>query len=113
MSARWERNAPGVATKISVVVRASDQAILIGAGHTQLRAAGAVQGQQEVRVNGKITSQAKISLEAFEYTFPATQGAANVTQISGRKTESPVGSFGPMQPGGSKIQVKCSWDFRR
>ncbi len=113
MSARWERNAPGVATKISVVVRASDQAILIGAGHTQLRAVGAVQGQQEVRVNGKITSQAKISLEAFEYTFPATQGAANVTQISGRKTESPVGSFGPMQPGGSKIQVKCSWDFRR
>jgi len=35
------------------------------------------------------------------------------TKISGRKTESPVGSFGPMQPGGSKVQVKCSWDFRR
>lgn len=113
LSGQWERSVAGMSAPIAMVVRASDGAILINAGHTQLRAPGAVQGNQEVKLNGKTTSHAIISLEAFEYTFPASQGAANATHVSGTKSESPVGSFGPMQPGGSKVEVKCSWDFQR
>ena len=107
---QWERNASSANAQIAVIVRASDGAILIKSGHAQQHP---VHGTQEVREGGKIKSSAKIDLEAFEIAFPANQGAANATRISGQKSESPSGSFGPMQPGGSKVSVKCSWDFQR
>jgi hypothetical protein len=113
LHAEWKRSVAAMSAPISVVVRASDGAILIGAGHAQLRAANAVTGTQEVRVDGKVTSHSQIGLEAFEYAFPSSQGAAKSTQVSGQKSDSPSGSFGPMQPAGSKVQVRCSWSFQQ
>lgn len=113
LHAEWKRSVVGMSAPISVVVRAADGAILIGAGHAQLRAGNAVTGTQEVRVDGKVTGSSKIGLEAFEYAFPSTQSAAKSTQVSGQKSDSPVGSFGPMQPAGSKVQVSCNWSFQQ
>lgn len=109
----WKRNVAGMSAPISVMVRASDGAILIGAGHAQLRAANAVTGMQEVRIDGKVTSRAPIGLEAFEYAFPSGRAAAKSKHVSGQKSESPSGSLGPMQPAGSTVQVTCLWDFQR
>jgi hypothetical protein len=113
LHAEWKRSVAGMSAPISVIVRASDGAILIGAGHAQLRAANAVSGTQEVRVDGKVTGHSQIGLEAFEYAFPSTQSAAKSTQVSGQKSDSPSGSFGPMQPAGSKVQVSCNWSFQQ
>jgi hypothetical protein len=113
LRAEWKRSVAGMSAPISVVVRASDGAILIGSGHAQLRAASAVAGKQEVRVDGKVTSSSEIGLEAFEFAFPSSQGAAKSKHVSGQKSDSPSGSFGPMQPAGSKVQVSCRWDFQQ
>ncbi|HZF15590.1 MAG TPA: hypothetical protein VE046_06575 [Steroidobacteraceae bacterium] len=113
LRAEWKRNVGAVPAPISVGVRASDGAILIGAGHAQLRAGNGVTGTQEVRVDGKVTSHTSIGLEAFEYAFPSSQAAAKSPHVSGDRSDAPVGSFGPMQPAGSKVEVRCLWDFQR
>jgi hypothetical protein len=113
LRAEWKRNVAGMPAPISVVVRASDGAILIGSGHAQLRAANAVTGTQEVRVDGRVTSRTPIGLEAFEYAFPSSQGTAKSVHVSGQKSDSPSGSFGPMQPAESTVQVQCLWDFQQ
>jgi hypothetical protein len=113
LRAEWKRNVAEMPAPISVVVRASDGAILISAGHTQLRAKDAVTGIQEVRVEGKVTSHVPIGLEAFEYAFPSSQAAARSPHVTGDRSDSPTGSFGPMQPAGSKVEVRCLWDFQR
>jgi hypothetical protein len=113
LRAEWKRSVADMPAPISVGVRASDGAILIAAGHAQLRAANAVTGTQEVRIDGKVTSRTPIGLEAFEYTFPSSQAAAKSPHVSGDRSDSPVGSFGPMQPAGSKVEVRCLWDFQQ
>jgi hypothetical protein len=113
LRAEWKRTVADRPAPISVVVRASDGAILIGASHAQLRAKNGVTGMQEVRVDGKVTSHVPIGLEAFEYAFPSSQAAAKSPHVTGDRSESPVGSFGPLQPAGSKVEVRCLWDFQR
>ncbi len=66
-----------------------------------------------MRIEGKVTSRAPIGLEAFEYAFPSSQAAAKSPHVSGDKSDSPAGSFGPMQPADSKVAVRCLWDFQR
>ena len=112
LRAEWKRNVTDMPAPITVVVRASDGAILIDAGHAQLRAAHGVTGTQEVWVDGKVTSRAPIGLEALEYVFPASQAAAKSPHVTGDRSDSPTGSFGPMQPAGSKVAVRCLWDFQ-
>src|SRR6266850_2147791 len=113
LHAEWRRNVADMPAPISVLVRASDGVILIAAGHAQLRAANGVTGMQEVRVDGKVTSRTPIGLEAFEYAFPSSQAAAKSPHVSGDRADSPAGSFGPMQPAGSKVEVRCLWDFQQ
>ena len=113
LRAEWTRSVTGMSAPISVVVRASDGAILIQSGHAQLRAKNAVTGTQEVLIDGKVESQVPIGLEAFEYAFPSSRGAAKSTQISGQKSDAPVGSFGPMQPAASRVHVTCRWNFHQ
>ncbi|MGH8263564.1 MAG: hypothetical protein ACRET4_08790 [Steroidobacteraceae bacterium] len=113
LRAEWQRNVADVPAPISVAVRASDGAIRIGAGHAQLHAANAVTGTREAWIDGKVTSRTPIGLEVIEYAFPPSQAAAKSPHVSGDRSESPVGSFGPMQPAGSKVEVRCLWDFQR
>jgi hypothetical protein len=113
LSARWTRSVTDMSGPISVVRRASDGVVLIGAGHAQLRARDAVTGVQEVRRGGKIISSTKIGSEQFEHAFPSITVNAKGGYATGQKSETPVGSFGLMQPGGSTVHVNCTWAFQR
>lgn len=113
LRAEWKRNVGETPVPISVGVRASDGAILIAAAHAPLRAANAVTGTQEVRVDDKVASRTPIALDTLEYTFPSSKGAAKSPHVSGERVDSPSGDFGPMQPEGSKVEVRCLWDFQR
>jgi hypothetical protein len=113
LSARWTRSVTDMNGPISVVRRASDGVVLIGAGHAQLRARDAVTGVQEVRRGGKIISSIKIGSEQFEHAFPSITVNSKGGYATGQKSETPVGSFGLMQPGGSTVHVNCTWAFQR
>ena len=100
------------AQPISVVVRASDGRLLIRAGHAQLRAAGGIIGTQNQMIDGKPASSTPIRLEAFEWAFPAIENAATGTHITGSTSGDVLGSFGPMQPAGSRTTAACWWNSR-
>ena len=112
LRAQWTRSA-NMSAPISVVVRASDGRLLIRSGHAQLRPAGGIIGTQNRVIDGKPTSSTPIRSEAFEWAFPAIEGAAAGTHITGSTSGDVAGSFGPMQPAGSRTTAACSWDFAR
>ncbi|MEO8018980.1 MAG: hypothetical protein ABI769_14290 [Pseudomonadota bacterium] len=110
---QWTRSVAGMNGPISVVMRASDGVVLIQPDHAQLRGRGAVSGTQEVLRGGRVISSSPIAAEAFEYTFPSIKGTSASTHLAGQTSDTPKGSFGFMQPGDSRVQVNCAWDFRR
>ena len=111
LNAQWAANVQPLSAPFAVYVRASDGKMFIQSRHTQLRARGAIQGYQQQTVAGKTQRPAPISLEAFEWLFPALEVPAARTTLSGSMTLPTTGSVGVMQPAGSQGTSKCSWEF--
>ena len=115
LTAQWATNAT-TSGPLAVFVRASDGSMLIQSRHAQLRVRNAVQGYQQQTIKGVAQPPAVISLEAFEWSFPAivvtppTKLNPNAT-ANGSKTTPTTGSVGPMQPGGSQGSAACTWQF--
>lgn len=110
--AQWTTNASLSNAPIAIFVRASDGRLIINSSHAQLRSRGGVTGTQQVTINGVPQAPDTISLEAFEWQFPAAGSTADAgTRFSGSKTLPINGSVGPMQPGGSQGTAQCSWQF--
>ena len=113
LTAQWTTKASASAP-VAVFVRASDGKLILKAWHAQLRQAGGVSGTQQVTINGVVQPPvAAISLEAFEWSFPAVDGVSTSRTLSGSKSSPTTGSVGPMQPGGSKGTAACTWNFAR
>jgi hypothetical protein len=113
LKAQWTTNVPGMSAPIAVLIRASDGKRLIKSWHAQLRGRGAVSGSQQLTIDGKPQTPATISLEAFEWAFPAAEAPATSTTISGSNSPEVTGSVGPMQPAGSQSTASCTWSFGR
>jgi hypothetical protein len=114
LSAQWTMNAIQPSAPIAIFTRASDRKLIIKSWHAQLRTKGGVTGTQRVAINGvEQTPRGVISLEAFEWSFPAVEDAASATSINGSSTKATNGSVGPMQPGGSQGTSKCTWHFAK
>jgi hypothetical protein len=114
LNAQWTTNAKQAAP-LAVLVRASDGKQIIKSWHAQLRSAGGVTGSQQVTIDGVAQKPAPISLEAFEWQFPAAGVVRVRTSLSasGLNSAPTNGAVGPMQPGGSKGQAVCSWHFSK
>ncbi len=119
LDAQWATAAQSMSGPIAVYVRASDGRMLIESRHAQLRAARAIQGYQQLTVDGKAKPPATIASEAFEWAFPAIQisrtaGTTPGTTIltaNGSSTRATTGSVGFMQPAGSQGTASCTWQF--
>lgn len=116
LRAQWATNTPAVSAPIAVFVRASDNRMFIQARHAQLRSAAAIQGFQQVTLNGVPQTPGKIASEAFEWAFPVVAVSPPVppdrnATASGSSTPPVTGSVGPMQPGGSQATASCTWQF--
>ena len=111
LAAQWTINAPAMSAPIAIFVRASDGRMFMQPRHAQVRARDAVQGQQQVTIEGKPQTPVKISAEAFEWTFPVVEVPAGSTTLSGSSTPAVNGSVGLMQPGGSRATASCSWQY--
>ena len=109
--AQWAINAPATSAPIAVFVRASDGRMFIQARHSQMRAAGAVAGYQQVTIDGKQQPPGQISAEAFEWAFPVIDSTSTSTSINGSSAPGVNGSVGYMQPAGSRGTASCSWQF--
>ncbi|MGC2195735.1 MAG: hypothetical protein WA628_13740 [Terriglobales bacterium] len=112
LKAQWTTNASLSQAPVAVFVRASDRKLIIKSWHAQLRSPGGVTGSQQVSINGVVQSpEGVISLEAFEWAFPAVEDVASSASISGSSTKATNGAVGPMQPGGSHGTAACTWQF--
>jgi hypothetical protein len=112
LNAQWTTKGSASAP-VAVFVRASDGRLILKSWHAQLRQAGGVSGTQQVTINGVAQRQVPMSLEAFEWSFPAVDGVSSSRALSGSKSSPTTGSVGPMQPGGSKGTAVCTWNFAR
>lgn len=112
LSAQWTRRAT-MSGPIAMFVRASDGRLLVQARHAQLRQAGGVTGTQTLTTAGAAPSTGALALEAFEFSFPAISDMATTPGITGSSDTEVAGSFGPMQPGGSRTTASCVWSFSR
>jgi hypothetical protein len=116
LMAQWATNGPNISAPIAVFVRAADNRMFIQARHAQLRGAAAIQGYQQLTIDGKPQTPGKIAAEAFEWAFPViavsapVPPAANATAI-GSSTLPVNGSVGPMQPVGAQATAACTWQF--
>jgi hypothetical protein len=111
LRAEWATNGPAMNAPIAVFVRASDGRMLIQARHAQLRAAGAIQGYQQVTIDGVPQTPGVIAAEAFEWTFPLVDAPSTSTTAAGLSSPAVSGSVGPMQPAGSNVRASCTWQF--
>jgi hypothetical protein len=116
LRAEWATNAPGISAPLAVFVRASDQRMFIQSRHAQLRQPAAIQGYQQLAVNGMPQTPVRISSEAFEWAFPVIAVSAPVppgtnATAAGSSTVPVNGSVGPMQPAGSQATAACQWQF--
>ena len=116
LRAQWATNAPDISAPIAVFVRASDNRMFIQARHAQLRSAAAIQGFQQVTINGMPQTPGKIDAAAFEWAFPVIAVSAPIppdrnATASGSSTSPVTGSVGLMQPAGSQATASCTWQF--
>jgi hypothetical protein len=115
--AQWASNVSNMSAPIAVFVRASDQRMFIQARHAQLRGAAAVQGYQQLIIDGKPQTPTKIASEAFEWAFPEVVVSRPDPKASlianGSSTPVVNGSVGLMQPGGSRATATCRWNFNQ
>jgi len=111
LTAQWATNVPGLSAPLAVFVRASDGRVFISARHAQLRSAGAIAGYQQQVVDGTPQTPARVSAEAFEWTFPTIEADPKQQTASGAKTAPVTGSVGVMQPAGSQVTAACTWRF--
>lgn len=119
LDAQWATNAGAMSAPAALFVRAADGAMFIQPRHAQLRVRDAVQGYQQLTVDGKKQKPAAIALEAFEWTFPAVNvtpprtvgGVLQPGTANGSATKPTTGSVGPMQPAGSQGTSACTWQF--
>lgn len=109
----WTVNASS-AGRFKFVVRASDRKLLIGQGNAQLRVQGGITGEQKLTVAGVEQQPVPVSLEAFETQLPLIVVARTRLRVSGSMPATVVhGSFGPFQPGDATVTKRCSWRFVR
>jgi hypothetical protein len=115
LMAQWATNGPSRSAPIAVFVRASDKRMFLQARHAQLRSAAAIQGYQQLIIDGKPQTPGKIGAEAFEWKFPevaVSRPDPNANLIAnGSSTPVVNGSVGLMQPGGSQATASCTWQF--
>jgi hypothetical protein len=111
LTAQWATNGAPMNGPIAVFVRASDGRMFIQARHAQLRAAGAIQGYQQVTIDGKQQTPGKVAVEAFEWAFPLVEVSPSATTATGSSAPAVTGSVGPMQPAGSSATASCTWQF--
>src|SRR5688500_14475939 len=114
LTAQWTTNAANVDAPIAVFVRASDGRAFIQARHAQLRAR-AIQGSQQLVIDGKPQTPGPIAADAFEWAFPVvavTRPAPGASLIaSGSSAPAVNGTVGLMQPAGTNATASCPWQF--
>jgi hypothetical protein len=115
LMAQWATNGPSRSAPIAVFVRASDTRMFIQARHAQLRSAAAIQGYQQLIIDGKPQTPGKIAAEAFEWGFPeiaVSRPNPNANLIAnGSSTPVVNGGVGLMRPAGSQATASCTWQF--
>ena len=102
------------AGQFQFVVRASDGKLLVGQANAQLRVPNGITGTQRQTISGVAQTPVPVGLEAFETQLPAIVVAGKSHTVAGSMPPTPEsGSYGPFQPGGSKVTKSCTWRFSR
>jgi len=115
LMAQWATSAQNLSAPLAVFVRASDGKMFIQARHAQTRAAGSVNGYQQLTIDGKPQKPGIIAAEAFEWAFPVVEVSrpkpGDPLVANGSSTPMVNGKVGYMQPAGTQATASCTWQF--
>jgi hypothetical protein len=111
LQAQWTKNASLSNAPVAVFVRASDNHLILKSWHAQLGVHGAGTITQQQIINGVPQTSGAMSIDAFEWQFPAGEDVSTSHSISGSNTIATNGAVGPMQPGGSQGTASCTWQY--
>lgn len=115
LMAQWSTTAQNISAPLAVFVRASDKRMFIQARHAQLRARNAINGYQQLTIDGKPQTPGKIAAEAFEWAFPVVEVSRPkpAAEAIANGSSKPVvnGKVGFMQPAGTQAAATCEWHF--
>jgi hypothetical protein len=112
LTAQWATNVPATNAPLAVFARASDGRMFVQARHAQLQA-GAIEGYQQLTIDGKPQTPSKLSSRAFEWAFPLIDVDTQKGIAVGSSTPPVTGPVGPMQPAGAQATASCTWQFAR
>ena len=113
MAAKWSSNVPPISAPIGLLVRASDNRLLIKSWHLPLSAPGAVTGFRQMGVSAASPTQSALAVSATEWPFPDVEDDATSTNVSGSGTVVVFGNLLPMQSASAKETANCKWQFSK
>jgi hypothetical protein len=113
MAAKWSSDVPQSSAPIGVLIRASDNRLLIKSWHLPLSVPGAVTGVRQMSVGNASPTQGSLAVSAGEWPFPVVEDDANRTKVSGSGTVVVSGNLLPMQSAGAKATASCQWEFSK
>ena len=109
----WNTNVPPMAAPLVVFIRASDNQLLIGAWHSQLRAENAATGSRRVVLSGVAQKPSAVAFAEYEWQFPAIQDVPTSSNVTGSSSTPLTAGIGPMQPAGLGGTAVCRWQFSK
>jgi hypothetical protein len=112
LTAQWATNVPATNAPLAVFARASDGRMFIQARHAQLRG-GAIEGYQQLTIDGKPQTPGTLSSRAFEWAFPLIEVDTQKGIAVGSSSPPVPSPVGPMQPAGAQATASCTWHFAR
>jgi hypothetical protein len=113
MAAKWSSNVPPIGAPIGLLVRASDNRLIIKSWHLPLSVPGAVTGVRQMSVGTASPTQSILAVSATEWPFPDVEDDASSTNVSGSGTVVVFGNLLPMQSASAKGTANCKWQFSK
>jgi hypothetical protein len=113
LAAQWTSNVAPMNAPLRIVVRASDNRLLIKTWHAQMVSRGSIQGARQPAAGGLAPAQSMIASDAYEWQFPEVEESPTATNVSGTGKIAIAGTYLPQSPAGSSGVATCEWQFTK
>ena len=113
IAARWSSHVAPMSAPIAILIRASDNRLIIKSWHLPMSVPAALSTVREVSAGNASPTQTNLASSAGEWPFPVVEDDAASTHIRGSGTVIVTGNLLPMQTASAKGTADCQWQFSK